>query len=117
MDLVRLVRSLLAFDALSARQWVADAVREGLRWSDVPEPHLLDPTERAVAAGIAELLAQRSAQEPPRWTLSVPPSPAPLYLLRSAQTMTRLRRLCQEEGPEPLRSRRIYAPPEFLSVA
>lgn len=33
------------------------------------------------------------------------------------QTMPRLRRSCEAEGPEPLRVRRIYAPPEFLTAA
>jgi len=31
--------------------------------------------------------------------------------------MPRLRRLCEEEGPAPLRERGILAPPEFLTWA
>jgi hypothetical protein len=31
--------------------------------------------------------------------------------------MPRLRRLCESEGPEPLRRRGLFAPPEFLTHA
>jgi hypothetical protein len=85
MDLASLVRSLLAYDALSARQWVTDAEREGTAWNHVPRPEGLDRTPLALAAGVVEL--------------------------------PRLRRLCEEEGPEPLRRRGFLAPPEFLTFA
>ena len=41
----------------------------------------------------------------------------PVYLVRAAETMPRLRRSCETEGPEPLRARQVYAPPEFLTAA
>src|SRR5947199_1109662 len=75
MDLRDLVRALLGFDALAARQWLADAQRSGLVWAEVPAPLGLDPTELAAAAGVAELLASRSGQSAPDWTATVPPSP------------------------------------------
>lgn len=117
MDLRDLVRALLRFDALAARQWLADALRSGVVWTNVPAPVGLDATELATAAGVVELLAGRAAQAPPPWAADVPPAPRQLFLVRAASTMPRLRSLCEREGPEPLRRRGLLAPPEFLSVA
>jgi hypothetical protein len=117
MDLRDLVRALLSFDALVARQWVADSLRQGLVWASIPEPADLDPVGLGVAAGIAELLAARTGQAPPLWANAVEAAPTPVYLVKAARTMPRLRQLCEQEGPEPLRRRGILAPPEFLKVA
>lgn len=87
-----------------------------MTWSDVQRPDL-GPVELAVAAGIVELLASRGGQTPPAWTASVPAAPDSVYLVRSAAVLPRLRRLCETEAPEPLRKRRIFAPPEFLKAA
>ena len=117
MELHDLVTALLARDTLSARQWTADAAREAVIWTDVPCPIGWSATELAVAAGVIELFASRSHQTPPSWTADVGCAPDPLYLVRAAETMPRLRRECETEGPEPLRVRRIYAPPEFMTAA
>ena len=117
MDLRDLVQALLRRDALTARQWVADAGRESMVWSDVPRPVGWTALELAVAAGVVELLASRADQIPPQWTATVGEAPAPVYLVRAAETMPRLRRLCETEGPEPLRWRHVFAPPEFLTIA
>ena len=117
MELRELVRALLSYDALTARQWVADSIRQRLVWTDIPEPVDLDQTELGVAAGVVELLAFRVDQAPPFWTSRIQALPAPLCLVSAAKTMPRLRRLCEEEGPEHLRRRGILAPPEFLKVA
>lgn len=117
MELRDLGEALLARDALRVRQWVADATREATTWADVPRPIDWSALELAVAAGVVELLALRSCQAPPSWTATVGPSPTPVYLVRAADTMPRLRRSCETEGPEPLRVRRIYAPPEFMTAA
>ena len=117
MDLRDLVRALLDFDALAARQWLADAQRSGFLWSEVSAPVGLNATELATAAGVVELLAARTGQTPPDWTTSVPPAPERLFLVRAASSMPRLRSLCEREGPEPLRRRGLLAPPDFLSVA
>lgn len=117
MDLPELVRALLSYDALAARQWVTDSVRVGVVWADVPEPVGLSRTEMGVAAGVAELLASRVGQPAPSWASSVEALPIPVCLVHAARTMPRLRRLCEEEGPELLRRRGILAPPEFLEVA
>jgi hypothetical protein len=117
MDLPELVKALLSYDALAARQWVADSMREGVDWFNVAKPEGLDQTELSVAAGVAELLASRVGQPPPTWASSVDALSIPICLVNAARTMPRLRRLCEEEGPEPLRRRGILAPPEFLKVA
>lgn len=117
MELKDLVRALLRFDALAARQWLADAQRSGFVWAEAPAPEGLNPTELAAAAGVAELLAARAGQTPPDWTASVPAAPERRFLVRAAATMPRLRSLCEQEGREPLRRRGLLAPPEFLSIA
>ncbi len=117
MDLLDLIEALLSYDALSARQWVADAERSGFDWSQVPSPQGLDPTASALAAGVTELMAARSGQSAPAWTEAVPAAPERLFLVRSAAAMPRLRALCELEGPEPLRRRGLFAPPEFLTAA
>jgi hypothetical protein len=117
MDLRDLVRALLQHDALEARQWVADAQRTSFAWTEVPRPVGWGALELTVAAGVVELLASRAKQLPPSWTATVREAPVPVYLVRAAETMARLRRLCETEGPEPLRWRRVFAPPEFLTMA
>jgi hypothetical protein len=116
VDVRDLVEALLRRDAHTAREWVAEARRAGVRWSDVPKPDL-PAVPLAVAASIVELLAQRGRQTPPFWTASVPAAPESVYLVRAAEVLPRLRRLCELEAPEPLRKRRIFAPPEFLTAA
>ena len=117
MELHDLVEALVARDALRARQWAEDAVREAVVWTDVPRPIGWSALELAVAAGIVELFASRSQQAPPSWTATVGAAPHPLYLVGAAETMPRLRLSCETEGPESLRVRRIYAPPEFMTAA
>jgi hypothetical protein len=117
MDLRDLVHALLSFDALVARQWVADSLRQGIVWASIPEPADLDPVGLGVAAGVAELLAGRAGQAPPPWASAVEAVPTQVCLVKAARTMPRLRQLCEQEGPEPLRRRGILAPPEFLKVA
>ena len=117
MQIRSLIEALMSFDVLRARQWVADAMRMPISWSEVACPVGMDAEQLAVAAGVVELLAERAGQLAPSWTVEVGESPRRLYLVRAAKSMPRLRRLCEEEGPEPLRRRQIMAPPEFLSVA
>lgn len=117
MDLRDLVRALLAYETLEARQWVADASRQGYAWARVPEPGDLDPLGLAVAAGVVETMARRLGQSPPAWTATVPAAPERRFLVQAAKSLPRLRRLCEEEGPEPLRVRGLLAPPDFLTAA
>lgn len=117
MDLRDLVRAVLRYDTLAARQWLADAERAGFVWADVPAPQGLDATASALAAGITELMSSRSGQAPPAWTSRVPAAPQRVFLVRAAASMPRLRDACEREGPEPLRRRGLLAPPEFLTIA
>jgi len=117
VELRELVVALVSRDALAARQWVADALRARFDWSSAEEPPGLDPLERAVAAGVVELLASRDGRPAPGWTASVPPSPRRYFLVKAAESMPRLRRACEEEGPLGLRRRGILAPPDFLTAA
>lgn len=117
MDVHDLVRALLENDTLSARQWVVDAGRTGFVWSHVARPDDLDGAGMTVAAGVVEMLAERAGQSAPVWTSGVPAAEEPIYLVRAARQMPRLRRLCETEGPEPLRRRSVLAPPDFLTAA
>ncbi len=117
MDIRDLVDALMEGDALRARQWVADAERAGFDWSRVAEPRPLDPVGLALAAGLLEVMSGRHGSRAPEWTSAVPPAPRPVFLVRAAETLPRLRRLCEEEGPEPLRRRGLLAPPDFLTAA
>jgi hypothetical protein len=117
MELRELVVALLANDTLGARQWVADAGRSHLLWARVPRPIGLEGNALVVAAGVAEMLAARAGQPAPAWTTNVDAAPEPVFLVRAAREMPRLRRMCEEEGPEPLRRRRLLAPPDFLTTA
>lgn len=117
MRLDDLVRALVAYDTLAARQWVADAARARLDWSSIPKPTDLDAVGLAIAAGIAELLASRAGQQPPSWTKTVSAAPRPFLLVQAAAFMPRLRQMCEIEGPEPLRRRALLAPPDFLTTA
>lgn len=117
VEILDLIDALVAREALAARQWIADASRSGWDWSEVEQPPRLDPQRLAVAAAVVELMAQRQGRLAPAWTSAVPALPVPLFLVRAAESLPRLRRLCEEEGPEPLRRRRILAPPDFLTAA
>jgi len=117
VDLHELVQALLSGDTLTARQWVADAGRENVVWARIPAPTGSEPVAMAVAASVVELLASRAGQPAPPWTASVPAAPRPVFLVRAAETMPRLRRECENESPEPLRRRRLFAPSNFLTAA
>ena len=82
MMLADLVSALLSYDTLAARQWVADAHREGLSWSDVPAPQGFDSNGMVVAASMVELLAERAGQPAPQWTKTIPSAQEPILLLR-----------------------------------
>ena len=76
-----------------------------------------DKARNVMAAKINELLATRQNQTPPSWTKEIGALNEPFYLLRSAETMKRLRVLCETQSPEPMRKRQLYAPPNFLEFA
>lgn len=103
-----------AGDALQLRSLIQDWLAENPCLAMCPKPELTDSTLLAISAGIVELLAQRRGEPAPAWAKDVGPSDHPVYLLKSAETMPRLRHLCETESPLPLRRRNLFAPPTFL---
>ena len=117
MEIRDLVKALLAYDAIAARQWLADCERAKLAWSNIPMPENVSAEELSLAAAVAELMAERSGSPAPMWTRDISANARRVFLVRAAKNMPRLRKLCEEEGPEPLRRRQFFAPPDFLTVA
>ena len=118
MELIeQLAEAALQRDSLRLRSLVQDLTRAHVDWSSLPRPSTSDTRLLAVAASLSELLAERQNQNPPAWTKEVGALNEPFFLLRSAETMKRLRVLCETRSPEPMRKRRLYAPPHFLEFA
>ncbi len=115
MGLDDLVRAVTSGDALGARQWVVD--HADIDWSRVPQPSFTSQRDLAIAAGLAELLASRAGKPPPPWAASVGPADEDIHLVRATATLPRFRRRVEAESPEPLRSRRIFAPANYLTAA
>ena len=118
MDLIeQLAEAALQRDSLRLRSLVQDMTRANIDWSTQPPPITTDDRLLAIAASLVELLAARQNQSPPAWAKEVGALQVPFYLLRSAESMKRLRTLCETQAPEPMRKRRLYAPPNFLQFA
>lgn len=116
MALSELAHAVLAGDALVARQWVLD--HRHFEWSNVGQPSDLGPRELAIAAALVELFCDRAGAPRPAWTATVAAADdEPLFLMRSAATLPRLRKRIELETPEPLRRRRLFAPADFLTAA
>ncbi|MBI3735593.1 hypothetical protein HY256_03660 [Candidatus Sumerlaeota bacterium] len=117
IELHEITQAALKRDALTLRALVQEFLRVHRNFGDIKKPDTADAREMAFAASLVELLAMRSEAKPPSWTREVPASPEPFYLLAYAEKMPRLRRMCHDESPEPLRKRGFYAPPNFLTFA
>ncbi len=117
MDLSVLVRAVLRTDMLAARQWIADARRKGFSWTKVRRPEDLDARALAVAAALVGLMAERQGARPPRWVAAVAPADEDVWLVPSALKMPRLRREIETTCPSPLRRKRVFATPTFLTIA
>jgi hypothetical protein len=113
----QLAEAALQRDSFRLRSLVQDMTRAKTDWSALPRPQTNDARLLAIAASLAELLAARQNQMPPSWTKEIGALQEPFFLLRSAETMKRLRVLCETQAPEPMRKRHIYAPPNFLEFA
>ena len=112
-----LASAALNRDALQLRSLVQDLVRSSQRLADLPMPNTQNSQLLAVAAGIVELLAVRTGQPAPNWTASIGAAAEPYFLVAAAERLPSLRQLCQDESPEPLKRRRLFAPPNFLTWA
>ena len=113
----QLAEAALQRDSLRLRSLVQDMTCAHINWSALPRPQTKDVRLLAIAAALAELLATRQNQAPPGWTEEIGALNEPFFLLRSAETMKRLRLLCETQSPEPMRKRQLYAPPNFLEFA
>ena len=114
VTLEQLAEAALNRDNLRLRSLAQDWLAEHPRLTDVPHPRTGDPRLLSAAASLVELFAQRRRQDPPVWAREVGSLPEPFFLLEAAASMKRLRVLCETQAPEPLRKRRLYAPPNFL---
>ena len=111
-----IAHAALSGDALLARSLTQDLLRSKPKWADIACPAVTDAPTLALAAALLELFAARQAEQAPEWTRIVGALPEPVYLLTAARTMKRLRELCSQQSPEPLRRRNLFAPPNYLEM-
>lgn len=113
----QLAEAAVLRDALAVRSLAQDLLHQHALLSTVPLPLGVDERARIVAAALVELLAQRRNEPPPTWTASLGALDEPFYLVAAALRMPRLRSICEQESPEPLRRRNLFAPPDYLTFA
>jgi hypothetical protein len=107
----------LAHHSLQVRSLLQEFLREGVVLADIPQPQTQNEEILALSAALLELFGVRSNQRAPAWTAHIGAVQQPIFLVEAASRMPRLRTLCEQEAPEPLRKRRIYAPPNYLELA
>lgn len=113
----KLAIAALAGEAMTTRSLLQDFRRLTPRLADVPAPESQDGNVRSLAAALIKLLAQRNGEPPPEWSAQIGAVIEPIHLLLSARTMKRLRQLCEQTSPEPLRKRGFFAPANYLMSA
>ncbi len=109
-----LAEAALRHDGLLLRSLAQDLLRAEPDLGKVPDPQTGDARVRMASAALIELLAERTGQAAPSWAKSIGKLPEPFFLLASAASMKRLRLLCEQQSPEPLRRHGFFAPPNFL---
>ncbi len=117
MDLSELGDAVLAGDLLRARQWIADARRENVRWDAIPFPEDMDRRSLTVVAALLELFASRAGGNPPPWTNAIGALDDLVVLDPGLQAMRRSFAFAKEHGPASLLKRNLVALPDFLNVA
>jgi hypothetical protein len=115
VDALMLAEAALKRDALLLRSLVQDLERSRISLEELPPPDSTRPEVQSCAASLVELLASRRGEASPEWTRDVPVLSQTFFLVAAAETMPRLRKLCEEQSPEPLRKRGLLAPPDFLT--
>ena len=113
----QLAEAAIQQNALLLRSLTQDLLREHPTFKDFPRPVTVDFKTLSAAAALIELFAERLHQEPPAWAGQIGALPEPIYLVKAAATMKRLRALCEQHAPESLRKRGFFAPPNFLESA
>ena len=109
-----IAKAALQGESLLVRSLTQDFLRYQPQFASIAQPVTDDEQVLALSAAFLELFAKRSHQLAPAWTAKIGPVAQPIFLLKAAQRMKRLRDLCEVESPEPLRQRRLYAPPDYL---
>ena len=107
----------LAHNSLQVRSLLQEFLRQKNILADTPQPQVENKDILAFSAALLELLGERLSEQAPSWTANIGPARQPIFLVQAAQRMPRLRALCEESAPEPLRKRRLYAPPNYLEFA
>lgn len=113
----QIAATILRDDSLAARALVQEFLRDQPVLAEIAQPEIDDPLALAVMASLLELFAQRTEQPAPAWTQQVGPIEQPVFLVKAAAHMRRLRDLCMDAAPAPLRRRHLYAPPDYLAFA
>lgn len=116
VDICQLADAALSRDALQLRELAQSLLREHSNLSVIDAP-ITDSRRLITAAALIELFASRRNQPPPRWAREAGALDEPFYLIAAADTMHRLRELCDRESPEALCRHGFYAPPDFLDFA
>jgi hypothetical protein len=117
VQLEQIAQAALAGDSLLTRSLAQDLLREQKDLAQLPRPQTTDARVLALSAALVEMFAARMDQPAPAWTKSVSGVSEPVFLVKSALTMKRLRELCEKEAPLPLRTRKFFAPPNYLEFA
>lgn len=117
MKVEEISKAILAGQALAARSLVQEWLSTRPDLAHEPVPQTSDGRVLALSAALVELFAERLGQRSPDWTKEVRPLREPVYLLRSVMKMPRLRKLCEEQSPAPLRRRNLFAPADYLTFA
>ncbi len=110
----QIAEAALNGQSLETRSLVQEFFQANPELQTIPQPNLTDTKILATSASLLELFADRLNQDAPAWTATVSALPEPVYLVKAASTMKRLKILCETESPFPLRKRHIYAPPNYL---
>ena len=113
ISLENIARTAIDGDPLILRSLVQDWLST-TDLTEVDRPETQDHVVLAVAAGFVELFAQRTGQTAPTWTKDIAALFEAKYLVRSATTMKRLRQMCDQESPGPLKRRNLFAPADYL---
>lgn len=106
----------LAYHSLQVRSLLQEFLHQDPVLANVPQPETSDRNILALSAAFIELLGDRAKAQTPAWTTQIGPVAQPIFLVEAAVRMPRLRQLCEQEAPEPLRKRKIYAPPNYLAL-
>ena len=107
---------ILAKNPLEVRSLVQDYLRRGAPLGTERAPVSSDLKICAVTAALAELLAARTAQPAPGWASQIGGLPEPLYLVEAATRSPKMRARVQQESPEPMRKRNVFASPGYLDA-